>query len=304
MRKGWKRLLLMSAISVLGANASANVLFSDSFDRANSDFLNDSTDGMGGSLAPLSYVERGDDILAEVKPAEHDHLTNITDNKLRMADGPNASTFYLDHNFTDEAILTEGGMKVGMTIVQDLGPFGGDPDRWCGFGVGNSQIEAEHSYLDFDADGALATDPDGIYSRFRGAFGDGGKPGVSDMFVCFDKNRGGIIQVMKNGTNPGGGSSYAIENCSIAEGGSRLELEMQFDDFTAGSTVDVNILWDGTVVGTDSFTWDNDNSNYIGFSARQGDGFVVDDLIIATVPEPTTIGLLGLGGLVLRRRKK
>ena len=301
MKKGWKTLLLLSAFSVLGTNASANMLFSDSFDRANSDFLNDSADGMSGTLAPLTYVERGDDLLEATKPDINEHLTNITNNQLYLADGPNASSFYLDHNFTDNAILTDGGMKIGLAVVENRGSNAG-ADYWCGFGVGNTLTEVEHSYLDYNPDGVVATDPDGIYTRFRGSFGSS-QPGVSDLFVCYDQNRGGIIQVIKNGTNPGGGTSYAIEDCSIAEGGSRLELEMFFDDFNAGTNVDVNILWGGAIVGTDSFTWDYDNSNYIGFSARQGNGFIADDLEISTVPEPGTIALLGLGGMLIRRKK-
>ena len=294
MKRGWKTLLLLSAFSVLGANASANVLFSDSYDRADNLDIDADTAGMGGSLAPLTYVEKGDIIAG-------DGFTNIKNNQLYLADGPNASSYYLDHNFTDSAILTDGGMKIGYTIASNLGgPV--EADRWCGFGVGNSANEVEHSYLDYNVDADLGyTDPDGEYYRFRGSF-DRDLPGVSDFLISWSANKEGIIQVFKNGTTETGGENYAIENCSLT-GNDRLEMELFFDDFNAGTNVDVNILWNGAVVGTDSFAWDNDNSNYIGFSTRQATGFVVDDLEISTVPEPGTIALLGLGGLVLRRRK-
>ncbi len=249
------------------------VLFSDSFNRTNNNDIDASSGGMGGSLSPLTYVEIGDNEIYPVQSGTgnpYPELTHVEDNQLYMAYGTNMSTMYLDHNFTDAAILTDGGMKIGLTIIQDLGT-GTLGQHFVGFGVGNTLQECEDVWFDHNGTG------------FRGQVGSSLQEGVSDLWVGWSPRFGGIIQVFKNGPTEKGGENYNIENIPLT-GNDRLELELLFDSFSDGSTVIVNIFWNGIIVATDSFAWDGDGllENYIGINGRQGNGYIVDDLIIET----------------------
>ncbi len=293
MKRKWE-VFLMVMLLMMALNANATVLFSDNYNRANDNNIDASSGGMGGSLGSLTYVEIGDDEIYPVQSGTgnpYPELTHIENNQLYMATGTNMSTMYLDHNFTDAAILSDGGMKIGLSIIQDLGA-GTTGQYFAGFGVGNTLQECEDVWFDHNGTG------------FRGQVGNSLQEGVSDLWVGWSPRFGGIIQVFKNGPTEKGGENYNIENISLT-GNDRLELELFFDSFGDGSTVNANILWNGTVVGTDSFAWDADTmlENYIGINGRQAAGFVVDDLVIQTIPEPATLLLLGVGALVLRKRK-
>jgi hypothetical protein len=281
----------MAALMVMAVNVNAEVLFSDSFNRANNVDIDASTDGMGGSLGSLAYVEIGDDSIYGQQSGTglpYPELTSIVDNQLYMAYGTNMTTMYLDHNFTDSEITAAGGMKIGLTIVNG-GNFT-DNDRFVGFGVGNTLSECQNVWFDFNGDG------------FRGRIDNW--TGFSDLWVGWSPNNGGKIQVYKNGPTSEGGANYAIEGTSLT-GNDRLELELFFDSFDDGAAVNANIRWNGVVVGTESFAWDTDGllENYIGINARQGNYMIVDDLLIETIPEPATLLLLGIGTLALRKRK-
>ena len=259
--------LIFSGILALASFAMAGqtteVIFSDSFDRTGSNDIDASSAGMSGIVASeMVYAENGD------AAAVNEGLTNVESNQLHLADGPNMSVFYLDYNFINSEFTESGGMRIGMTIVSDDGTFT-DNDRYCGFGIGNTLLECQTSGFDFNANG------------FRGRIG--AWDGSSDIWIGWSPNNNGKIQVYKNGPTTQGGENYAIEGIELT-GNNRLELELFFDDFNAGSEVTAYILWDSVVIGKESFNWDNTNENYLGINCRQNNaGFTVDDLKIDAI---------------------
>ena len=236
MKRPWLILMFTASISL---SAGANViLFSDTFNRADNFNIDADTTGMGGSLGILQYIEVGDDVIYPiVNPTGTDGpgLTRIQTNQLGMARGPNMSTMYLDHNFTDAAILTDGGMRIGMTILQDLGS-GTSAQFFTGFGVGNTLQECQDTWFDHNGTG------------FRGQVNTTPpRAGTSDFWVGWSPVNGGTIQVFKNGPTAAGGENYDLLTGVALTGSDRLELELFFDSFTDDTVVVANILWNGSV---------------------------------------------------------
>ncbi len=263
-----KQLLVLSFLLIVCVSVTADVtVFSDSFDRSitQQNDIDASIVGMSGIVSPVTYVERGDLVLTS-----NDGLTNIENNQLHLADGPNMSVFYIDSNFASgqsaSEILAAGGMRMGLTIVSDDGSAT-DAARWVGFGVGNTLAECQAAGLDYGDSG------------FRGQNSNGVTAGTSDIFVSWSPYNGGVVNVLKNGPTAAGGDNYDIPVGGLSAGDGRLELELLIADFNAGSTVYANILWNSTIISTTSFQWDATNQNYMGISTRQDDqGFTVDDL--------------------------
>lgn len=276
MKKVVVLLVVLGCISISGAAVPSATLFSDSFDRANDNNIDASSDGMGGLLSPLTYVEIGDDEIYPVQSGTgnpYPELTHIQDNHLYMAYGTNMTTMYLGHNFVDSQILDADGMRIGMTIIQDLGAQTGG-QYFVGFGVGNTLQECQDTWFDHNGTG------------FRGQINlTPPQAGTSDLWIGWSPANSGTIQVLKNGPTTAGGENYNLLTGVALTGNDRLELELFFEDYNDGSTVNANILWNGVVVGSDSFAWDADGllENYIGINARQAAGFVVDDLAIDAI---------------------
>ncbi|NLK42468.1 MAG: hypothetical protein GX298_10500, partial [Planctomycetes bacterium] len=265
-------LTMVCCMSSAGAGYPAHVLFSDSFDRPDNVNISASTDGMGGLLSPLVYVEIGDEVIFPIVSGtgkSNPGLTNIENNQLHLADGPNASTLFLDHNFIDSELLAAGGMRIGFKIVSNNGTLTGI-DSFVGFGVGNTLEECQNIWFDYNGVG------------FRGRVNN--YAGTSDFWVGWSPAAGGTIQVYKNGPTSEGGENYDAATNVVLSGNDRLELELYFDSFQAGSTVTAIVLWNSEIVAVDSFAWDYDNANYIGINARQNNqGYTVDDLEIAAI---------------------
>ncbi len=265
-----KSILLAMLLSVSSIGLASNLgtqLFMDNFNRAISQ-INDidaSTTGMSGSLAPLTYVESGDDSDAALAG-----LTNIENNQLQLADGSNMSVLYLDHNFIDSAITDAGGLRVGFTIIADYGA-GTTINHYCGFGIGNTLAECQAAGFDYNNPG------------FRGRINN--QPGSSDFWVGWCPNAGGTLQVFKNGPTSNDGENYDIITGLALTGNDRMELELYFSDFNDGTPVIALVFWNGNLMTTDTFNWDSDGllENYLGINCRQGIGFAVDDLAIDAV---------------------
>ena len=252
-------------------NAEINI-FSDNFNRAGVTQVNDmdaGSSGMSGISAPVGYVER-EEALWTSNPSAAAGLSNIQNNTLHLADGANMSIVYLDHNFIDQEILTEGGMKIGMTIVSNDGTLT-DNGRYVGFGIGSTSSEASTAVFDWNIGAASAF-------RGQGIAANGYTAGTSDLYVNWNTANGGYLEIYKNGPTIAGGENVNINGIALT-GNDRLEMELAVGDFNSGSTVYANILWNSEVVYTTSFEWDYTNSNYIGITCRQnGGGFTIDDL--------------------------
>jgi arylsulfatase A-like enzyme len=267
-------IILIFVIAVCWSRAADVVLFSDSFNRsvAQQNDIDATSIGMSGLSAPIVYVERGDLVLAS-----NDGLTNIENNQLHLADGSNMTTLYLEHNFIEPAILAAGGMRIGLTIISNDGAAT-DAGRWVGFGMGNTLTECQTAGFDHKSPG------------FRGQDYSGIQPGTSDIFVSWSPYNGGIINVYKNGPTAAGGQGYDIPIGGLSvNGNDRLELELLFKDFNAGSTVQATVFWNDQPVYTTTFQWDKTNQNYMGICSRQDlAGFTVDDLILKTTSNTLT----------------
>ncbi len=269
-------IILLCWVSSSRAAVPSAVLFTDNFNRPNNTDIDASSDGMAGLLSPMTYVEIGDDVIYPQQSGTgnpYPELTRIESNRLYMAAGTNATTMYLGHNFVDNEILAADGMRIGLTIIQDLGPQT-TAQFFAGFGVGNTLQECQTTWFDHNGTG------------FRGQVNlTPAQAGTSDLWIGWSPANGGTIQVFKNGPTAAGGENYNLLTGVALTGSDRLEMELYFEDFNDGSPVNAFILWNGVIIGTEAFTWDVDGKleNYIGINARQTAGFIVDDLAIEAI---------------------
>lgn len=270
--------------------SQGSLLFSDNFDRPDSLDIDSSTAGMGGSVGSMTYWE-SDGIGAD------DALTHVTNNVLNTADGPNASVIGLtSHNFTDAAITSDGGFSISMDVMTLAGLK--DRDRYSGFGVGLSS--ADISSLDYDFNQTVGVGPRGQW--------DGTPGGSADFYVSWSPyNNGDFDSIQLFTWDTTGGTEITTLPDGIADNQfGTLKANFTFSDFNAGSTVDVEVFFNGASITTSSFTWSGTDENYIALSSRQNTAMVLDNLFIETIPEPSTLSLVAVAffGLLMARRAK
>lgn len=285
---------------LLGEQCQGAVMFADNFNRDSDNNIDASISGMSATfpLAVDSVYVGSDETLAAppvtASQAVADALTNVELGGLHLADGPNASAIYIDHNFVD---ATATRLIAKLNISND-GTADNTGQRWAGIGFGASQTEAQSAAYDFnasDADGSR-----GWRGHVDNADAAVAGSGFADLYVAWERVAStndslGRIALYNNGTRlalfDNGGSLY--------EEGDTLRVDLAFADFNAGTIVSANVFYAGSVVGSDTFAWDND-ANYIGITARQnGDGWAVDNLSISLVPEPSSVALTGLLGALI-----
>ncbi|VGO13448.1 hypothetical protein PDESU_02005 [Pontiella desulfatans] len=249
----WSSVLVLITMAML---SRAEVSFQDDFDRADDNDIDALVNGMGGLAAPMTY--------SETDSAGSDAITRVFGNELKLADGTSASVVGLtSYNFTNAAILAEGGFSISMNITDNGTET--DTDRWCGFGIGLSFSEMELLDLDFSGNNG----PRGKYS--------GSTAGVADFFVGWSPAIGGSIQIFTSGT--AGGVSHPV----TAPAGGLLQADFFFDEFTSGAEVLAVVYFDGAEISQTQLSWNGTMENFVALSGRQnGSGIAVDNLSIAS----------------------
>jgi len=251
----------------IGSAEASTVLFADNFNRTDNTDLNAATTGKSGSLGALDWVE--------VKSAGE---PQILGSQMRLGEsgggGGGWSIAYVDHNFTD-AIISTGGE---FTVSFDLGPNNsGGGTRFTGFAVGSSLAEVS---------GWTSNNPTSTFT--------------TDFFFGYDTTGTNQVKVFINGT-----TQDFVQNIDLDSGGALSVRFSSITDFNSGSSVSYEAFINGGSVKTGSFTWSGTNENYINvysnYTQNQGP---VDNFEISAVPEPGSMALLGLGGLLLARRRR
>lgn len=267
-----RTLSVLSASALLAGSAQAVTLFADNFDRDDSTNLNASGDGKSGTLSTSDWIE--------VASSGNPFIENDT---LRIGEtnaGAGWSIAYLNHNFTDGIITTGGEFTVSVDLSGSLGSSGSV--RFLGFAVGSSFAEVS---------GWTSNNPTSTFTP--------------DFFFGYDPTSGGTAvgaYVYKNGT-----TQDHYENVNLS-GVATDTLSVRFSgisDFDAGSTVNYEAFINGSSIKTGSFTWSGNDENYINvysnYTQHQGR---LDNFSVTAVPEPGSLALLGLGGLMIARRRR
>ena len=91
---------------------------------------------------------------------------------------------------------------------------------------------------------------------------------------------------------------------------STISLTVPLADFssnlslTPGATIDFDIYSTGTSAGQTAYDSLADSSPTVATATTQYNGTVLDSYTIQSVPEPTLVGLIGLSGLALVKRRR
>jgi GH43 family beta-xylosidase len=229
--------------------ASYAVLFSDSYNRANNTNIDASFGGMGGSLAPMTYVEsyEGSGATSSIR---------INANQLELAYGAGMSNLYLDHNFTDAAILAAGGFTIVLDVTGISSTSTQPSNRFGGFGVGMTRAEA-----------AAARDIEAGPTTMRGG---STAAAVADFFV--DLALDGVVRAWTGNTLLG------AANVNAAQG--QIRVDFLCSGFNAGQAVIARVYFNGRLLGSVPFAWDHTGQNYVGLSGYATNYVRMDNLAI------------------------
>jgi len=296
--------LLATAMVAGHAQAQTETLFRDSFSRATNTDLNAETTGKSGSLGALDWVEQNYTGIAQI---DGSNRLNIDAN----GDGTTGAVVYPDHNFVGlssfevEYRILNGnsggdGRHFGLSIGQskvDLegltGTFGGsqDADVWIGYdNIGNNtgfQIRHNGSVVDNINSSTLTGFgyPDTVNVKFT--YSDMNAGSILNYEIFFQGLTDPAVSIYSNSTTWSGTDENYIAMMSNYTAGTRI----QYFEVLGEENIDLPGDTDG-----DGDVDDADLGN--AFSAYTG------PLSGAAVPEPTSLALLGLGGLALVRRRR
>lgn len=242
-------------------------LFTDNFNRPYNTDADASAEGMGGERVPplgagAAYYE------GHEGSGTSDSI-QILDGRMQIALGIGMAETGIMHNFIGQDIVDAGGFSVEMTITAVNSTPSEPADRYCGFGVGLTQAEAAGG-----GDISSAT-------SFRGRASN--PVGSADFFVELDIN--GNLKAWSKG--------QLVETVPVGVSEGTITAKFALDGFTTTSNVEVTVFLNGKPVDlnaanpgsiTRTFTWDHDNQNHIGLSARASGYAGIDNLAIRKLP--------------------
>jgi hypothetical protein len=255
---------LALAAAALSLSAQGEVLFADNFNRADNGDLNAAATGKSGSLGALNWLEK-----------DSGGGGQIVSNELQLGEtgaGGGWGLAYVDHNFTDAAITTNGNFSVSVDIINDVT---GGSTRYAGIAVGGS-----------------ATD----YSGWT----DNNPANQNvDFYIGYDGSGTEQFRIWENGV------LTTTTNLTFANPDTLRVDFTNVTSFAATTTINYEVFNNGSSVASGDFTWGGTNENYLGLFTNWTDGGAeLDNFSVSTVPEPGSLALLGLGGLLIARRRR
>ncbi|MFI4860660.1 MAG: PEP-CTERM sorting domain-containing protein [Phycisphaerales bacterium JB063] len=267
MNRMIKTLAVLAAVGV-SQTASAELLWMDNFNVADGD-LNASNPPAGGRITGS--------LAGEASPLEaFGTLQNITNQSL--------------------ALVSIGGAR-----------FGGETDRfnWATSSAAGDIVAAGGMTFSYDWNPGDNTDGEwhAIIFGTGNADGSGVNAGSSDYGILLRNadSGGNISQGFDNGTLVGSTDSSVFTPSSNTT--YSVVHTLLFDSFNAGANVQIISTVDGVEFGNAVIQWENSNDLRIDIAAQTG-GHTVDNVAIETIPEPGSLALLGLGGLLIARRRR
>ncbi|MCA9260534.1 MAG: hypothetical protein KDA61_15080 [Planctomycetales bacterium] len=282
------------------ASTDAAVLFSDSFNRPDSRDIDGDATGVVNNTS-TSFAASAIYSQPQLDPNNADPTNDVQDadatngggaliagEQLNLAVGAGTSNAFVNHNFVDASILADGGFTVSLDVA---GYAQGTNGQGAGFAVGMSQAEAASTRDVFSGPARMNGGSGSVIGNNVAA------EVVSDFWVFLRGNSS-----LAWGSNDGSAISGSV---GLPAKTGVIQAAFRFTDFNSGSNVEYSVFYDGMLQGTGSFVWSGDNENYIGIDARDSQAVMVDNFVVASLPEPTAavLGLIGLVAAARRRRE-
>ena len=256
-----------------GTASAQSVLLSDSF---NTGGVNGTVDSFNGSTA-----SRQTGSLAGTGYTSKVAYQNINNNQVVFsAGGSGFGRLYINNDFaTDAAITSSGGFTISYNDFVPASASGSG--NWLGIMFGDTS-----AYVSSDPYPAIEINqpgtPFGMLLKGNGAY-----------------------QSFSAGTEADGPTPLSLNYDTTAN---QVVLTVLTTSFASGSSATVSATVNGTAINLGAnanITWGAGGQNYIQFEDYQNSGFGMNNLVISTVPEPSTMALAALGGASLlfwRRR--
>ena len=237
--------------------------------------------GLDGGLHGISYDGNTGGIYAIVEGTNN--IKNDPDRDGRLRQFPTLSDFINNVNFTDNSVVGYGANIMNFYYEDEDAPASVTP---------NLDAEAGSNYFQTTGAGALEGWTELVGDGF-GYFGDAADPGG---------NGGGSNRSYQNTTIFGSDVIGAFAVVTISFNPADLDSDGDVDDADFGLFF---AAFSGPGVPTGNLAADLDGDNdtddadfCLALAAFTGPGAAV------SVPEPTTLALLGLGGLMIARRRR
>lgn len=294
--------LVATCAIAMSPRAHAITLFADNFDRGNANDIDADTTGItnntgttfGASAVYSSpWIDPANNTTGPDTVATNGGGQRINNGMLEKYNAGTVNMF-VNHNFTNAAILSAGGFSVSLDVNSiSQTTFG----QGAAVAIGMSLAEAQTGHDANDGGTAAGVTP---IAKFTNAFQNGAFAAgsvLSDFYFALRADNTLAWGV--------GAASNAPAPTAINVGAKTGTISANFGvtSFNAGSSVNYEVFYNGVSKGTGTFTWSGTNANYIGVDARDSTLVQMDNFKIDTVlppPKPTLLVNRDTGNITIQ----
>ena len=200
----------------------------------------------------------------------------------------------------NQLLLPAGGDN-GVRWENAAGPFGAaNRYNWAGGTTGASILAAGGFSVRFDYLPVDNTSANWISFQVGTVNADSGNLTNDDYGILFRQN--GNTERWDNSVNLGAGGAFTATPGGVSRS---IRIDYLFSSFADGATVNTISQINGVQVANDFFTWDSNGGAMYMELGHNDAGNRVDNLMVSTIPEPSSAALFALCalGLAARRRR-